>query len=844
MPDRGTGLGDDDVALRASGVGRWSFVPGTYTIQIDDVLAELLGAPGPGLYPIEDLMGAVHPEDRTSVFTALESVSLQCQLAVSRAAAGGPDGGLEQIRIVEEFRLRHGAEQATRWVRLRGGVVPDGEGGVRVTGVAADTSALRTSRERTGRTLAQVSEGVVVLEPDWTIAYVNDSAALLLDREGRQLVGRTFWDELPESPDSPMHVNCRWAMENKRPVMFETPTVTAGWIEVRAYPSTDGLSLYLRSVEAEHEAERERVQLIDRLERSLARGRQLLALTRALSTAVTVRDVADVVTVTARRSLGTVFAGLALVDEAGRGMEYVSVSPLPPPTAALWSRFPLAGPAPVSTAARLGKPFFHEDVEQAVADFPESGPGMTDVGMRSQALLPLVAASGDVLGTLALAWGTARPMAEGERDFLVTVAGHTAQAVERARLFEHQRGVAEALQTAVLPTRLPTVPGTGLAATFVPATGGPPVGGDWYDAFVLPSGLLGVAVGDAAGHGLPAARVMSGLRNALRAYALLGHGPGWVVTTLDRFVARMGPDAFATVAYLELDPVSGEGLWAAAGHPPLVRVVADGEVSFAVEEPDPPLGSLGPDGAREHHLRLGVGDTLLLYTDGLVERRNSDLGAGLDLLRDAVVQSRTASAVALVTSIRDRLVDSGTATGTWAGVHGPTDDVCLVAVRRTPETPARRQPEPAGPDRWMQPRTEPIGAGTQRPPWTGPDGDRLTYTLAPEPGASYEARVVTRLALDHWGLDGLTDTLTLVVSELVTNAVTHAGSAVRLELERVAEGVRVSVSDGSAEVPEHRRATPREEHGRGVHLVDVLATRWGTDPLPGGKRVWAELDVP
>lgn len=330
---------------------------------------------------------------------------------------------------------------------------------------------------------------------------------------------------------------------------------------------------------------------------------------------------------------------------------------------------------------------------------------------------------------------------------------------------------------------------------------------------MLPYGRLGVAIGDAAGHGLPAARVMSVLRNALRAYAMLGGGPGSVVTHLDRLVAQLEPDAFATLAYLELDPATGDGAWAAAGHPPMLQVTTDGSAAFLPGDPDPPIGSLGPAGARHHRFRLEPGDALVLYTDGLVERRDVDLGSGLEALRAAVERARTESAPALVDDVTTRLL----------GGRGPSDDVCLVAVQRDMVISAGPSIESHQPE----PRQAPI-----------------RWTLRAVPTAAFEARTAAREALRTWHLEELTDTLTLVVSELVTNAVTHARSDVALELCLLDDAVRVAVSDSSHRSPEHQDPGPREEHGRGVHLVDVLAARWGTERHPWGKRVWAELDLP
>ena len=783
--------------LQATGLGRWEWDPQDGQVGFDQRAADIVGLAGAGRLALRDFLANLEPEDASEVAEAVI------------ASAEHGTGVLEEVRIRDL-----GTGQA--WIRMRAGAIRGEHGDVvTILGVVADTTSLHTEREIVRHRLQDVSDGVLALEHDWTIGYANPTAGRLLGHDVPDLLGRTLWEVLPEDVESPVWVNYHWAMRTQRPVAFEAYSTPVGaWFEVRAFPAAGGLTVYLRSVDAEHEAERQRLQLIHRLERALSRGRRLLELTEALSGQLTVRSVADTVTAHARRSLGVLYAGVALVDETGQRLTYESLDPLPEATAAFWSRIPMTLDAPVTAAARLRRPYFHDCVDAAESDFPGIGAHMRTAGALAMAHLPLEASTGILLGTLALSWETAHAATPEEREFIRTMTGYCAQALERALLLEQQRTVADALQRAVLPDALPQPEEWQLSARYVPATSGIEVGGDWYDAFELPDGRLGVAVGDASGHGLPAARVMSSLRNALRAYALLGEGPGAVLTRLDRLLATLDPDALATVVYLELEPGSGRAHWAAAGHPPPLWSLDHAHVYQPPDDIDPPLGIVGPGGVQTHEVTFDPGEGVLLYTDGLIERPGESLDWGLNRLVDAagdLAGGETAGGF-------DRWLDEVVAD--LLGVDGARDDVCVLALRRRLGEPAHGSRPPAG-----------------------DQGSQVTRHLRPRPQAAGEARHLARRTLTSWGFDEAADVVLLVVSELVTNAVTHAKSLMRFTLELHGNCVRVSVTDTSASMPEEQAPEPSEEHGRGIQLVDLLSSTWGAQILPDGKLVWAEVPL-
>ncbi|KOV82531.1 PP2C family protein-serine/threonine phosphatase [Nocardia sp. NRRL S-836] len=280
--------------------------------------------------------------------------------------------------------------------------------------------------------------------------------------------------------------------------------------------------------------------------------------------------------------------------------------------------------------------------------------------------VPMIA-EGELTGVLHVGSTTARWFTEEEIEALQLVADRLAVAVyvDRTR---SERAAAAMLQESLLPSQLPSTAGWELAARYVPgAESG--VGGDWYDVFDLPGGRMGVVIGDVVGNGLRAAVVMGRLRSALRAYALEHADPAVVLDMLDRKANHFEHDTMATVAYAVVDTAGHRMTLAVAGHLPPVLAVPGEAARFADVRVDPPVGfNLASSGRRSTTVELPPGALVVLYTDGLVERRGQDLDAGLERLRGAVTPMEPE---AVCIQVMAALV----------GDQPATDDVALVAIR-------------------------------------------------------------------------------------------------------------------------------------------------------------------
>jgi integral membrane sensor domain MASE1/anti-sigma regulatory factor (Ser/Thr protein kinase) len=247
----------------------------------------------------------------------------------------------------------------------------------------------------------------------------------------------------------------------------------------------------------------------------------------------------------------------------------------------------------------------------------------------------------------------------------------TVQDVTEGRKAEREHRIAETLQRSLLPDRLPELPGVLLAARYVPASADMEVGGDWYDVVQLPNGQVGLAIGDVAGHGLRAASTMGQLRMGLRAYALEEPSPAKVVSRLDRLVSQLLVSEIVTLVYLVLDLESGIVQLANAGHPPPLVVGPGGQTSYLEDGLGSPLGCDDPKPV-ETSFRLVPGSTLLLFTDGLVEKRGVSIQEGLERLEilaaDCDQDIETFCEVMLASMVEGVI----------------SDDVALLAIRPLP----------------------------------------------------------------------------------------------------------------------------------------------------------------
>jgi sigma-B regulation protein RsbU (phosphoserine phosphatase) len=278
---------------------------------------------------------------------------------------------------------------------------------------------------------------------------------------------------------------------------------------------------------------------------------------------------------------------------------------------------------------------------------------------------------GEVIGVLHVSTNEVGRFGENDLRLLEAVGDRAALAIGHAQLRERERNLAETLQRSLLPRVLPSAARLHLTARYLPRGAEGPVGGDFYDALVLPGARrVGLAIGDVAGKGLGAAALMGQVRAALHAYALIDPDPAAVIERLDRFVSAM--DATATAMFVTIG-ADGTMEIASAGHPPAVVVEASGEARLVTGALSPPLGAgvTGRPKAAEVH-RLPAGSRLLLYTDGLVERRDERLDHSLEALRQVA-----ASAPPTLEAMCDRVLDAlAPAVGSWP------DDVALLAVLR------------------------------------------------------------------------------------------------------------------------------------------------------------------
>lgn len=336
--------------------------------------------------------------------------------------------------------------------------------------------------------------------------------------------------------------------------------------------------------------------------------------------------------------------------------------------------YPINADVSVAECFRTRRPQLHVEGGggrfSGVGAHPEVIRTLRDLRLGPSLFVPIIARE-RAIGVLALAFsGNRAPHTPEDVTVAMEFASRIGSAMDNAVLFERQHAVAEQLQRAVLPQRLPEAPELDIAARYLPASHGFLVGGDWYDAFRLRDGRFGLAVGDVAGHGVLAAAKMGQLRNALRAYASEGDSPGTVLGRLSHLLADDGDGVYATASYALYDPKSQRLRWATAGHPPPLLCSKSGS-RFLEEPADLMLGVDPQETYRARDILLEPGDLVLWYTDGLVERRGEDLDVGMQRLATAISHLHSDDVDALCDGVLARLLGDEP--------HG--DDVCLLAVR-------------------------------------------------------------------------------------------------------------------------------------------------------------------
>ncbi|NEA62557.1 ATP-binding SpoIIE family protein phosphatase [Streptomyces sp. SID12488] len=389
-------------------------------------------------------------------------------------------------------------------------------------------------------------------------------------------------------------------------------------------------------------------------------------------------------------------------------------------------------------------------------------------------------------------------------DLLVAaqLATHSALGIDKAVLYGREAYIADELQRTMLPETLPRPTGVRLASRYLPAAETARVGGDWYDAIPLPGSRVALVVGDVMGHSMTSAAIMGQLRTTAQTLAGLDLPPQEVLHHLDEQAQRLGTDRMATCLYAVYDPVSHRITIANAGHPPPVLLHLGGRAEVLKVPSGAPIGVGGVD-FEAVELDAPAGATLFLYTDGLVESRLRDVWTGIEQLREklaATAQLTGPDHPPPLEALCDEVLD-------MLGPGDRDDDIALLAARFDGIAPS----------------------------------DVAYWYLDPEDAAPGRARRLARRALSRWGLEDLTDSVELLVSEVVTNAVRYATKPITLRLLRT-DVLRCEVGDDVPQLPRLRQARATDEGGRGLYLVNRLARRWGATRLSTGKVVWFELN--
>jgi serine phosphatase RsbU (regulator of sigma subunit)/anti-sigma regulatory factor (Ser/Thr protein kinase)/putative methionine-R-sulfoxide reductase with GAF domain len=529
-----------------------------------------------------------------------------------------------------------------------------------------------------------------------------------------------------------------------------------------------------------YDAERQARELA---EASLERLARLQRITDAALAHLALDDLLDELLQRMKEILHVDTAAILLLEDDGRTLEARAAKGLEE-----WLERGFRIPVGRGFAGRIAsqrRAVVIDDVDQA--DIRD--PLLRDRGLRSLMGVPLLV-SGEVLGVLHVGSLESRNFSHEDADLLQLAADRSAMAIRAARRFEQEHEVAKTLQSSLLPAALPEMPGVTVGARYLPAGVGAQLGGDWYDAFQLPDGKLGLVIGDVVGHGLSAAALMGQLRNAVRAYALEGAAPGDVAERINRLLRELERGRSATFLYAVLDPDCDEVVIASAAHPPPLLAPADGEPRFVELPASVPLGVTRRPSYTEVTDKLGTGATLLLYTDGLVERRGEDLQQGLSRLQQ-VAANPPEDPQELCDMLQEEML----------GHTASADDTALLAVRSMALDERLRMLLPA----------EPESAATFR-------------------------RVLGRWLSQAGAASAESDEIKLACSEACANAIEHAYSPARavFEVEAVRDDgdVTVTVRDWG-----QWRAQRGEFRGRGLLLMKGLMDNVDVRQTPHGSTV-------
>jgi GAF domain-containing protein len=606
----------------AARVGLFDWDLGSGTLSVDDAFCAILGL-DPDAFDgrVETLASCLHPGDRAAF------------RACAREAAGEGRITARRLRVRDQGDGGGGCRTVELWGRAP--EADDPRLGARVVGAVVDTQAGTTAVAAVER----LWEGLFSLAPDGRVTYANRSALRLLDVSADEVLGRCLWDALPWLSDPGVEYRHRSAMISQTPSSFLANRPPDQWLAFSLHPRADGVTACVAPASRAPSAAAVSAAPVTAVPAAaparLGAMYHVLQLSSALTEAVTTRQVCEVVS----DQLLPAFGGqqmaiyevhseaMHLLHHTGRHEEFLD-----------WLEgVPLRARLPGTETLTSGAPLFIESQQ----DLTRGYPGVPMGQVSSWAYLPLIA-SGRPVGTCVLGFDEIHHFTEKDRGVLTALAGLIAQALERARLYDAEFAVAHGLQRALLPHRLPTVPGIRAVARYLPATSGMDIGGDWYDVILTDSGAR-LVIGDVEGHSIAAAATMAQLRSAVRAFAAVGHAPGDVMAGVNRTLIDLDSHLLASCCYLHLEPHGRHAYAVTAGHPPPLLRSPDGTTEALDLDVGPVLGVDHASAYPQTRVALPPGSVLALYTDGLVEEPGTDIDVGIDRLRASLAHARADS---------------------------------------------------------------------------------------------------------------------------------------------------------------------------------------------------------
>jgi PAS domain S-box-containing protein len=660
---------------------------------------------------------------------------------------------------------------------------------------------LRQSEARTRLVLDSSPDAFVTLDRDGVIRSWNVAAERMFGWSAGEAIGKPFRALVTPPEFRERHDERRMAMvESGEPLATEHYEIELQRRDGRRFPAETTVSKidmrgeillagFIRDVTDRRRRQEEREALM-REQAARAEAERVAEMVSGMQLLVDAalfhRKLDDILSDLVTRVRGVLNADAAVIylaEEGERLMLRAASGGVPGDSAvepfAFGERF-------AGRVAAAREPQLAHDPAPDELPFPE----LAELELDSMIGVPLLAKR-EVAGVLVVCAAAPRRFTPDDVSLLRLAADRVALAIDHARVYEREHRIAETLQRSLLPEHLPHLPGLAVAARYLPAAAEAEVGGDWYDVLSVPGGGVGLVMGDVAGKGLAAASMVGRLRSALRAYALEGHAPARVVERLNRLIWTEAEESqMATLIYVVVDPTEGHVRWVNAGHPPPLLLNGGQQPIYLEGGNSVPLGVLPFPDFEEVTVPMDPGDTVVLYTDGLVERPGEHIDDGMGRLVTVLQEAPTEPEQLCDYLLRELVPDGGAA-----------DDVALLTLRTIPMT----------------------------------DRFRVEFPTAPEALASM--RALLRRWLRH--VKGDEQEIAEIVTacgEAATNAIEHAGAGggAPFELSGQLEGreVQITLRDYGA-----WRAPREGDQGRGLSLMRALMDTVDVTPTPEGTTV-------